>query len=87
MIGLIIIGAALLNAAFGFLGIPKAIAAEIAALGLPPFGLIRHPAVVLRRHRHVSGRRLDHRYDPAHHPAAGYSGGLRSDLVSGSSSW
>lgn len=40
MIGLIIIGAALLNAAFGFLGIPKAIAAEIAALGLPPFGLI-----------------------------------------------
>lgn len=40
MIGLIIIGAALLNSAFGFLGIPKAIAAEIAALGLSPFGLI-----------------------------------------------
>lgn len=40
MIGLIIIGAALLNSAFGFLGIPKAVAAEIAALGLSPFALI-----------------------------------------------
>ncbi len=40
MIGLIIIGAALLNSAFGFLGIPKAIAAEIAALSLAPFTLI-----------------------------------------------
>lgn len=40
MIGLIIIGAALLNSAFGFLGIPKAIAAQIAALGLSPFVLI-----------------------------------------------
>lgn len=40
MIGLIIIGAALLNSAFGFLGIPKAIAAEIAAFNLSPFALI-----------------------------------------------
>ena len=40
MIGLIILGASLLNAAFGFLGIPKAVAAEIAALGLSPFMLI-----------------------------------------------
>lgn len=40
MIGLIIIGAALLNSAFGFLGIPKAIASEIAALELAPFALI-----------------------------------------------
>lgn len=40
MIGLIIIGAALLNSAFGFLGIPKAIAGQIAALGLSPFFLI-----------------------------------------------
>ena len=40
MIGLIIIGAALLNAAFGFLGIPKAVAAEIAAFELSPFALI-----------------------------------------------
>lgn len=40
MIGLIIIGAALLNSAFGFLGIPKAIASEIAALQLAPFALI-----------------------------------------------
>jgi tripartite ATP-independent transporter DctM subunit len=40
MIGLIIIGAALLNAAFGFLGIPKAVAAQIAGLGLSPFILI-----------------------------------------------
>jgi len=40
MIGLIIIGAALLNAAFGFLGIPKAIAGQIAGLGLSPFALI-----------------------------------------------
>ena len=40
MIGLIIIGAALLNSAFGFLGIPKAIASEIAALGLSPIALI-----------------------------------------------
>lgn len=40
MIGLIIIGAALLNSAFGFLGIPKAIAGEIAAIGLSPFALI-----------------------------------------------
>ena len=40
MIGLIIIGAALLNSAFGFLGIPKAIAAQIAMFGLPPFVLI-----------------------------------------------
>ncbi|MEP3277986.1 MAG: TRAP transporter large permease subunit [Stappiaceae bacterium] len=40
MIGLIIIGAALLNSAFGFLGIPRAVAAQIAALGLSPFALI-----------------------------------------------
>ncbi|MFK8036224.1 MAG: TRAP transporter large permease [Hyphomicrobiales bacterium] len=40
MIGLIIIGAALLNSAFGFLGIPKAVAGQIAALGLSPFFLI-----------------------------------------------
>ncbi|MDB2407921.1 TRAP transporter large permease subunit [Jannaschia sp.] len=40
MIGLIILGAALLNAAFGFLGIPKAIAGQIAGLGLSPFALI-----------------------------------------------
>ncbi|MHA7874200.1 TRAP transporter large permease [Roseivivax sp.] len=40
MIGLIIVGAALLNAAFGFLGIPKAVAGQIAALGLSPFALI-----------------------------------------------
>ncbi len=40
MIGLIIIGAALLNSAFGFLGIPKAIAGQIAAIGLSPFALI-----------------------------------------------
>lgn len=40
MIGLIIIGAALLNSAFGFLGIPKAIAGQIADLGLSPFALI-----------------------------------------------
>ncbi len=40
MIGLIIIGAALLNSAFGFLGIPKAVAGEIAAIGLSPFALI-----------------------------------------------
>lgn len=40
MIGLIIIGAALLNSAFGFLGIPKAIAAQIASFGLSPFVLI-----------------------------------------------
>lgn len=40
MIGLIIIGAALLNSAFGFLGIPKAIASQIAALQLAPFALI-----------------------------------------------
>ena len=44
MIGLIIIGAALLNSAFGFLGIPKAISGEIAELGLSPLLLI---AVVL----------------------------------------
>ncbi len=40
MIGLIIIGASLLNASFGFLGIPKAVAAQIAGLGLQPFMLI-----------------------------------------------
>ena len=40
MIGLIIIGAALLNSAFGFLGIPKAIAGQIASFGLSPFVLI-----------------------------------------------
>lgn len=40
MIGLIIIGAALLNSAFGFLGIPRAIADQIASFGLSPFGLI-----------------------------------------------
>lgn len=40
MIGMIMLGAALLNSAFGFLGIPKAIAGEIAALGLSPFMLI-----------------------------------------------
>ncbi|QUJ77337.1 TRAP transporter large permease subunit [Sulfitobacter albidus] len=40
MIGLIIIGAALLNAAFGFLGIPKAIAGQIASFGLSPMALI-----------------------------------------------
>lgn len=40
MIGLIIIGAALLNAAFGFLGIPKAVATVIAGWELSPFALI-----------------------------------------------
>jgi tripartite ATP-independent transporter DctM subunit len=40
MIGLIIIGAALLNSAFGFLQIPRAIAGQIAGLGLTPFVLI-----------------------------------------------
>ena len=55
MIGLIIIGAALLNSAFGFLGIPKAIAAQIAALGLSPFLLI----VVLLLFYAVLGMFLD----------------------------
>ena len=40
MIGLIMIGAALLNSAFGFLGIPKAVAEVIAAFDLSPFALI-----------------------------------------------
>lgn len=40
MIGLIIVGAALLNAAFGFLGIPRTIADQIASFGLSPFILI-----------------------------------------------
>ena len=40
MIGLIIIGAALLNSAFGFLGIPKAVAAQIASFEFSPFVLI-----------------------------------------------
>lgn len=40
MIGLIILGAALLNAAFGFLGIPKAVAGLIAGWQLSPFMLI-----------------------------------------------
>ena len=40
MIGLIIIGAALLNSAFGFLGIPKAIAGVIADWQLTSFSLI-----------------------------------------------
>ncbi len=40
MIGLIIIGAALLNASFGFLGIPKAVATLIAGWQLSPFALI-----------------------------------------------
>lgn len=40
MIGLIIIGAALFNAAFGFLGIRKAIDGVIASFGLSPFALI-----------------------------------------------
>jgi C4-dicarboxylate transporter DctM subunit len=40
MIGLIIVGAALLNSAFGFLGIPKAVAGLIADWQLSPFMLI-----------------------------------------------
>ncbi|WP_082781103.1 TRAP transporter large permease [Martelella sp. AD-3] len=40
MMGLILIGAALLNAALGFLGLPRAIAGWIAALDLAPFALI-----------------------------------------------
>ncbi|MAL97724.1 MAG: C4-dicarboxylate ABC transporter permease [Alteromonadaceae bacterium] len=40
MIGLIVVGASLLNSAFGFLGIPKAIAGQIAAFGLSPMALI-----------------------------------------------
>ena len=55
MIGLIIIGAGLLNAAFGFLGIPKAIAVQIAGLGLSPFFLI----VVLLAFYAVLGMFLD----------------------------
>ncbi len=55
MIGLIIVGAALLNSAFGFLGIPKAIAAQIAALGLSPFALI----VVLLAFYAILGMFLD----------------------------
>ncbi|PRX08051.1 UNVERIFIED_ORG: tripartite ATP-independent transporter DctM subunit [Martelella mediterranea] len=40
MIGLILIGAALLNAALGFLGLPRAVAGWIAVLDLAPFALI-----------------------------------------------
>ncbi|WP_407943714.1 TRAP transporter large permease [Martelella alba] len=40
MMGLILLGAALLNAAFGFLGLPRAAADWIAGLGLSPFTLI-----------------------------------------------
>lgn len=40
MIGLIVVGAGLLNSAFGFLGIPKAVAAQIASFGLSPMALI-----------------------------------------------
>ncbi len=40
MMGMIIIGAALLNAAFGFLGLPRFLADQIAALDLSPFLLI-----------------------------------------------
>ena len=55
MIGLIMIGAALLNAAFGFLGIPKAVAEVIAAFDLSPFALI----VVLLAFYAVLGMFLD----------------------------
>lgn len=55
MIGLIIIGAALLNSAFGFLGIPKAIAGLIDNMGLTPFALI----VVLLAFYAVLGMFLD----------------------------
>lgn len=55
MIGLIIIGAALLNSAFGFLGIPKAVAGLIENLGLAPFALI----VVLLAFYAVLGMFLD----------------------------
>lgn len=55
MIGLIIIGAALLNSAFGFLGIPRAIADQIASFGLSPFALI----VVLLAFYVVLGMFLD----------------------------
>ncbi len=40
MMGLIIMGAALLNAAFGFLGLPRFVAGQVAALDLAPFVLI-----------------------------------------------
>lgn len=40
MMGLILIGASLLNAALGFLGLPRAVAGWIAMLDLAPFALI-----------------------------------------------
>lgn len=40
MIGLIVAGAFFLSVAMGFLGVPRIVAAEIAALGLSPFMLI-----------------------------------------------
>lgn len=40
MMGMIIIGAALLNAAFGFLGLPRFLAGHIAAFDLSPMALI-----------------------------------------------
>ncbi len=40
MIGLIVAGAYFLSVAMGFLGVPRAIATEIGALGLSPFALI-----------------------------------------------
>ncbi len=40
MIGLIVAGAYFLSIAIGYLGVPRIIAGEIAALGLSPFGLI-----------------------------------------------
>lgn len=55
MIGLIMIGAALLNSAFGFLGIPKAVAEVIAAFDLAPFALI----VVLLMFYAILGMFLD----------------------------
>ncbi|MCY4589310.1 MAG: TRAP transporter large permease subunit [Alphaproteobacteria bacterium] len=40
MIGLIVAGAYFLSIAIGYLGVPRIVAGEIAALGLSPFGLI-----------------------------------------------
>ena len=81
MIGLIVAGAYFLSIAMGFLGVPRMIAGEIAALDLSPIALI----VLLLVFYAILGCVLEGMSSivmtSAHHAAAGAGGGVRQDLV------
>ena len=81
----ILVAAAFLSTAMGYLHVPQDLASAIGALELSPYGLIAILTCSTSCSGFHSGRHLDHRDEPADHPAARGAGRLRSAYGSGSS--